>query len=132
MQMVATLTIDDAKRIAAAALAEASRGGWNVVVAVVDEGGHLVYLERMDGTQKASSIIAVEKARTAILFKRPSAALEKAVQDGRIVMTTLPGATPIEGGVPLVHDGHFIGAIGVSGVQSHQDGQIAAAGAGAL
>ena len=126
------LSIDDAKRIAAAARAEADRNGWNVVVAIVDDGAHLMYLERMDGTQKASSIVAVEKAKTALLFKRPSVALENAIAGGRMAVLSMPGAVKIEGGLPIVHDGEFLGAIGVSGVQSSEDGIIAKAGLAAL
>jgi uncharacterized protein GlcG (DUF336 family) len=126
------LSLEDAKRVAAAARAEAEKSGWAVVIAVVDDGGHLMYLERMDGTQKASSRIAEEKGRTAILFKRPSKAIEDNVLEGRVVMMGLPGAVPLEGGVPLVKDGQFLGGIGVSGVQSFQDGIIARAGAASL
>ncbi len=126
------LSLDDAKRVAAAARAEAQKNGWAVVIAVLDEGGHLMYLERMDGCQKASSRIAEEKGRTAILFKRPTKAIEDAVLGGRSVMMGLPGAVPLEGGVPLIKDGAFLGAIGVSGVQSFQDGIIARAGDAAL
>ncbi len=122
------LSIDDARRIADACRAKASAQGWNVVIAIVDDGGHLMYLERMDGTQKASSVVAVEKARTALLFKRPTKAIEAAVLAGRTVMMMLPGATPIEGGLPLVRDGQYLGAIGISGVQSFEDGIIADAG----
>ena len=125
-QMV--LSLEDAKRIADACRAKAGEQGWKVVVAIVDDGAHLMYLERMDGTQKASSVVAVEKARTALLFKRPTKAIEAAVLGGRPVMMMLPGATPIEGGLPLVRDGQFLGAIGISGVQSSEDGIIAAAG----
>lgn len=126
------LSIDDAKKMAAAARAEAERNGWTVVIAIVDDGGHLMYLERLDGTQKASSVIAVEKARTAILFKRPSLALEQAVAGGRIAVMSLPGATTVEGGLPIVVQGQYLGAIGVSGVHSTQDGQVAQAGLAAL
>lgn len=126
------LSLADAKAIAAAATAEAQRQGWTVVVAIVDDGGHLMYLERLDGTQLASGTVAQEKARTALLFKRPSKALEDVVLGGRTVMLGLPGATPIEGGLPLVKDGHLLGAIGVSGVQSFQDGIVAAAGVAVL
>lgn len=126
------LSLEDAKRVAAAARAEAEKNGWAIVIAVVDDGGHLMYLERMDGTQKASSRIAEAKGRTAILFKRPTKAIEDNVLEGRTVMMGLPGAVPLEGGVPLVKDGQFIGGIGVSGVQSFQDGVVARAGAAAL
>jgi uncharacterized protein GlcG (DUF336 family) len=128
----AALSLDDAKRVAAAARAEAEKNGWAIVIAVVDDGGHLMYLERMDGTQKASSRIAEAKGRTAILFKRPTKAIEDNVLEGRTVMMGLPGAVPLEGGVPLVKDGQFLGGIGVSGVQSFQDGVVARAGAAAL
>jgi uncharacterized protein GlcG (DUF336 family) len=128
----AALSLDDAKRVAAAARAEAEKNGWAVVIAVVDDGGHLMYLERMDGTQKASSRIAEANGRTAILFKRPTKAIEDNVLEGRTVMMGLPGAVPLEGGVPLVKDGQFLGGIGVSGVQSFQDGVVARAGAAAL
>jgi len=126
------LSLEDAKRVTAAARVEAEKNGWSVVIAVLDDGGHLMYLERMDGTQKASSRIAEEKGRSAILFKRPTKALEDVVAEGRTVMMMLPGAVPIEGGVPLVKDGQFLGGIGVSGVQSFQDGIIARAGAAVL
>lgn len=122
------LSIDDAKEIASACRACAVQNGWNVVIAIVDEGGHTMYLERLDGTQKASSVVAQEKAKTALLFKRPTQAIEAVVANGRNVMMMLPGATPIEGGLPLVRDGQFVGAIGISGVQSHEDGVVAAAG----
>ncbi len=133
MNTVPQLTLADAQRVAAAARAKAVAEGWTVVIAIVDDGGHLVFLERADGTQKASCVVAVEKAKTAILFKRPTKALEDGVASGRTVLLALPGATPIEGGLPLVSaDGHFVGAIGVSGVLSSQDGQVAAAGVAAL
>ncbi|PIT83574.1 heme-binding protein [Limnohabitans sp. 15K] len=122
------LSIDDAKQIASACRACAVENGWNVVIAIVDDGGHTMYLERLDGTQKASSVVAQEKAKTALLFKRPTQAIEAVVAKGRNVMMMLPGATPIEGGLPLVRDGQFVGAIGISGVQSHEDGVVAAAG----
>ena len=126
------LSLEDAKRVAAAARVEAEKNGWAIVIAVVDDGGHLMYLERMDGAQKASSRIAEEKGRTAILFKRPSKTIEEVVLEGRIVMMGLPGAVPLEGGVPLMKDGQFLGGIGISGVQSFQDGIVAQAGAAAL
>jgi uncharacterized protein GlcG (DUF336 family) len=128
----AALSLEDAKRVAAAARAEAEKNGWAIVIAVVDDGGHLMYLERIDGAQKASSRIAEAKGRTAILFKRPTKAIEDNVLEGRTVMMGLPGAVPLEGGVPLVKDGQFLGGIGVSGVQSFQDGIVACAGAAAL
>jgi glc operon protein GlcG len=126
------LTLEAAKQIAAAAQAEARRNNWTMVIAIVDDGGHLIYLERMDGTQVASVTVAQEKAACAILFKRPTKALEEAVAGGRIVVMKLAGSVPVEGGLPIVVDGQFIGAIGVSGATSPQDGQVAAAGLAAL
>jgi glc operon protein GlcG len=126
------LALEDAKRVAAAARAEAEKNAWAVVIAVVDDGGHLMYLERLDGTQKGSSRIAEEKGRAAILLKRPTKAVEDTVTEGRVVMMGLPGVVPLEGGVPLIKDGQHVGAIGISGVQSFQDGIIARAGAAAL
>jgi glc operon protein GlcG len=126
------LTLEAAKQIAAAAQAEATRNTWHMVIAIVDDGGHLIYLERMDGTQFGSSVIAPEKAASAIRFKRPTKALEEAVAGGRLVVMKLPGAVPVEGGIPIIVGGEFIGAIGVSGGTSQQDGQVAAAGLAAL
>jgi glc operon protein GlcG len=126
------LSITDAKAVAAAAIAEAVRNGWTVVVAVVDDGDHLLYLERMDRAPKISAVIAPEKAKTAILFKRPSVALENVVAGGRIAILSLPGATMVEGGLPIVIEDEFIGAVGVSGMQSAQDGIVASAGLSAL
>ncbi|ATQ67213.1 MULTISPECIES: GlcG/HbpS family heme-binding protein [Methylosinus] len=129
MQTKFALTLADARRIAEAAEAKARESGWNVVIAIVDDGGHLMLLQRLDGTQPASSEIATAKARTAALFKRPTKALEEAVASGRTAMLALPGLTPVEGGAPILYRGELVGAIGVSGVQSFQDGIVAAAGA---
>jgi glc operon protein GlcG len=130
------LTLEAAKLIAAAAQAEAKKNGWKMVICVVDDGGHLMYLERMDGTQLASVQVAQDKARTAVLFKRPSKALEEAVAGGRTVVMKLAGAIPVEGGIPILigadAETQLIGAIGVSGASSPQDGQVAAAGLAAL
>ena len=127
-----TLTLEGAKQLASAAHEEAKKNDWRMVIAIVDDGGHLIYLERMDGTQVASVIVAQEKAQCAITFKRPTKALEDAVAGGRIVVMKLAGAIPVEGGVPIVVDGEFLGAIGVSGATSAQDGQVAAAGLAVL
>lgn len=132
MKMKFVLTLADAKRVAAAAAEEAQRNGWSVVIAIVDEAGLLVYLERLDGVQPASCDIAQAKARAAALFKRPSKALEETVAGGRIALLSLPHIIPVEGGLPLVHEGQIVGAIGVSGVQSFEDGIVAKAGADAL
>ena len=129
MRVKTQLELEQAKAVASAAVAVAARNGWSVVVAVLDDGGHLICLERMDGTQVASVQVAQDKGRTAVLFKRPTKALEDAVGGGRLVVMTLPGATPIEGGVPLLYRGELVGAIGVSGVQSFEDGIVAQAGA---
>ena len=122
------LTLEVAKKIAAAAEVEAKKNNWNVVICVVDDGANLMYLQKMDGTQIGSVDIAQMKARTAIKMKRPSKVLEDAVAGGRNAVLKLPDVLPVEGGIPLVIDGQFVGAIGVSGVTSQQDGQIAAAG----
>lgn len=126
------LTLEIAKQIAAAASAEAVANKWTVVIAIVDEGGNLMYLERADETQIGSIQVAQEKARSAVAFKRPTKAFEDAVAGGRTAILKLPGAMPVEGGLPLTLDGRIVGAIGVSGVTSQQDGQIAKAGVDAL
>lgn len=126
------LTLEAAKKIAAAASAEAKKNSWTVVISIVDDGANLLYLERADGTQIGSVDISQMKARTAIKMKRPSKALEDVVVGGRNTLLSLPDVLPVEGGLPLIVDGQLIGAIGVSGVTSAQDGQIAAAGVKAL
>lgn len=126
------LTLEDARRMTLAAQRAAVENKWNIVVAIVDDGGHLISLERMDGTQKGSVRVAEQKARTAILYKRPSKAFEDMVLQGRPVMMTMPDVICLEGGVPLIRDGVYVGAIGISGVKSSEDGIVAAAGAAAL
>ena len=126
------LTLDGAKKIAAAAEAEARKNNWNVVIAVVDDGGHLLYLQRIDGTQTGSIDVAIQKARTAQAFKRPTKVFEDAIAGGRNALIALHGALPLEGGLPIVVGGQLVGAIGVSGVKSTEDGQIAKAGADSL
>jgi uncharacterized protein GlcG (DUF336 family) len=123
-----SLTLSAAKQIAAAAETEAVNNKWNVVIAILDEGGNLLYLQRMDETQIGSIDVAIAKGQSAVKFKRPTKAFEDAVVGGRQAILKLPGAMPVEGGLPLVVDGRIIGAIGVSGVQSNQDGVIAKAG----
>lgn len=126
------LTLEAAKQIAAAAHEEARRNNWTMVICIVDDGAHPIYLERMDGTQIASVQVAQDKAATAVRFKRPTKVLEDAVAGGRIVVMTLSGAIPIEGGLPITVGGEVIGGIGVSGGTSPQDGQVAVAGLAAL
>lgn len=126
------LTLEDARRIVTAARRAASENGWQVVVAVVDDGGHLLALERMDGAQKGSIRVAELKARTAILFKRSTKVLEDAVLQGRPVMMSLPDVICLEGGLPLLRNGVHVGAVGVSGVKAAEDGIVAAHGAAAL
>lgn len=121
------LTLDEARRITAAARETALANRWNVVIAVVDDAGFLVSLERMDGTQRGSVAIAQQKARTAVLFRRPTKVFEDAVAQGRPGMMTMQDVICLEGGLPLVRDGAYVGAIGVSGVKSAEDGVIAAA-----
>jgi glc operon protein GlcG len=128
----APIGIEAARKAAAGAIAEGKKNGWTVAAAVVDPGGVLVYFERIDGTQNGSSDVALAKARTSAAFKRPSKMLEDAVKAGNSNYLKLPGALPIEGGLPLVIDGKVVGAIGVSGGTSAQDGQCAKAGADLL
>ena len=127
-----SLNLAVAKKIAAAAEAEARKNSWNVVITVLDEGGNLLYLQRMDGTQIGSIEVAIAKGASAIKFKRPTKVFEEAVKGGRNAILSLPGALPVEGGEPVTVDGNIIGAVGVSGVQSDQDGIIARAGAAAV
>ena len=123
------MSLAEAKKIAAAAEAEARKNNWNVVIAVLDEGGHVVYLQRMDETQVGSVQVAIDKAKSSVHFKRPTKAFEDALVGGRQAILALRGASPIEGGLPIMAGGKLVGAIGVSGVTSAQDGQIAKAGA---
>jgi uncharacterized protein GlcG (DUF336 family) len=129
-----SIRLESAKQAAAAALAEARRNSWTMVVAVVDIAGELVYFEKMDDSQNGSVKVAVAKARSAALFKRPTKAFQDtltATDDGLRILG-LHGAVPVEGGIPLVIDGLIVGAIGVSGGTSQQDGECANAGVGAL
>ena len=123
------LTLDAAKKIAAAAEAEAKKRGATVVIVVVDDGGHMLLLERLDDTQVASVEVGIGKARTAAIFRRPSKVFEDQVRDGRVAAIALPGATPLQGGVPIELDGKVIGAIGVSGNTPQEDEDIAKVGA---
>jgi glc operon protein GlcG len=126
------LTLEVAREVAAAAEKHARDNKWNVCIAIVDDGGNLVYFQRLDGTQFGSILVSQRKAQTAIAFKRPSKVFEEGVAKGRNALLGLPGAVPLEGGLPLVVDGEMVGAIGISGVTAEQDGQIAAAGAESL
>ncbi len=126
------INLDNARKVAAAAEAEARKNNWNATIAVVDTGGHLVYLLRLDGAQYATIPIATQKAQSAVAHRRPTKMFEDAVKGGNPQVANLPTVIAVEGGVPLIADGRVIGAIGVSGTASAQDGQIAGAGAGAL
>jgi uncharacterized protein GlcG (DUF336 family) len=125
------LSLKSAKRVAEAAEAEAKRHHWNVVIAIVDDGGHLLYLQR-EKVQLGSIEVAITKARVALMFRRPTKFWEEMVASGRHGYLAMPGMLPLEGGLPLIHDGEIVGAIGISGVKSSEDGQIAQAGAAAL
>ena len=128
------INVETAKKAAAAALAEARKNGWLMVVAVVDPNGTLVYYEKMDNTQLASAEVAIDKARSSALYKRPTKALQDALAGGGagLRVLALKGAEPVEGGLPIIVEGKLIGAIGLSGDVSEHDGQCAAAGLGAL
>ena len=129
-----TLTLDGAKKAADAAVAYAkANGAPGSAIAVVDDGGHLLYFVRLDGTFTASPNISIGKAKTAALFKKPTKDFEDIINKGRFTMTALSDFTPLQGGVPIVHAGHVVGAIGVSGAKSaQQDEDIAKAGAAAI
>jgi glc operon protein GlcG len=124
-----TLSLEGAKKIAAAAEARAKAEGARVVIVVVDDGGSLLLLERLDDTQIASVNVGIDKARTAAIFRRPSKVFEDQVRDGRVAALALHGAVPLQGGVPVIVEGKVIGAIGVSGETPQQDEDIAKAGA---
>ena len=127
------LTLDGAKKVAAAAAAEAARNNEGSAIAVVDDGGNLMYLERLDGTFAAGPRISIGKARTAALFKKPTAAFEDIIKNGRTAMVALEDFTPLQGGVPIELDGKVVGAIGVSGAANQQrDEAVAKVGAAAL
>lgn len=127
-----SISVEAARRITAAAIAEANRNGWAVAVAIVDAAGDLVFFERIDETQPASTSIAQDKARAAARFKRPTRAFEEALAAGRQAILGLPHAVPLDGGLPLIADGRLVGAVGVSGVTSQQDGVCAQAVVDAL
>ena len=125
------ISLAAAKKIAAAAEAEAKKRGATVVIVVVDDGGYPLILERLDDTQVASVDVGIAKARTAAIFRRPSKVFEDQVRSGRVAALALPGAVPLQGGLPIVLEGKVIGAIGVSGNTPQEDEEIAMAGASA-
>src|SRR6266436_7726455 len=122
------LTLDDCRKISAAAEQEAKKNNWNVCIAILDDGGHLLHLIRMDGATPANARIAVEKGRTAAESRRSSLVWEDRIKADRKSMLGMPGITPVQGGLPIIVEGICVGGVGVSGVQSHEDEQIAAAG----
>lgn len=127
------LTLEDVKRIAAAAEAEAIANKWAVAIAIVDDGGHLLWLQRLDGAAPISAQIAPNKARTSALGRRESRIYEEMINQGRVSFLSAPGLEALlEGGVPIMVDGQCVGAVGVSGVKSTEDAQIARAGIAAL
>ena len=131
MKMRPMLTLEDCKKISAAAEVEAKKNSWNVCIAILDDGGHLLHLARMDGSTPANARIAVEKGRTAAETRRSTANWQERIGK-RPELLRMPGVTPVQGGLPIVMDGTCVGAVGISGVQSHEDEQIAKAGIAAL
>lgn len=127
-----SITLEAAKTVAAKAVEVARKHNYKVAIAIVDTAGHLVYFEKLDDTQTASVEIAIAKARSANNYKRETKVFETALGTGRTAILGLPGAVPLEGGIPLIRGGKIIGAIGVSGVTSEQDGQVARAGVQSL
>lgn len=128
------ISLEQAKVVMAGAEAEAGRNGWNVVIAILDSGGNLVMLQRLDGAQFGSVEVAQEKAYSAVAFRRPTKVFQDLVAQGgaNVRLLRLTGSSPLEGGIPILADGKLIGGIGVSGVTSEQDAQIAQAGIDAL
>ena len=125
------LTLEDCRKITAAAEAEARKNNWNVCIAILDDGGHLLHLARMDGASPANARIAIEKGRTAAETRRSTAIWQERVAK-RPELLMMPHVTPVQGGLPIVAEGTCVGAVGISGVQSHEDEQVAAAGLKAL
>ena len=121
------LSLEAARKLVSVAEAEATKNKWTMVLAIVDDGGNLMYLERMDNAQIGSIEVAIQKAKTAISFKRPTKAYEDLVAQGKADILGVPGVIPIEGGLPLVIDGQYVGAVGVSGGTRQQDGIVAKA-----
>ncbi len=129
-----SINLETAKKVTATAVAEAQKNNWKMAVAIVDPGGYLVYFEKMDGTQTGSVALAIEKANTAALFRRPTKLFQDGVAAGGegLRLLRLTGAIPIDGGVPIIVDGKLVGAIGISGGAGEQDGQVAKVGAGSV
>ena len=133
MQTKKILTLDDVKKIAGAAEAEAKKNNWAVTIAIVDDGGHLLWLQRLDGAPPVSAYIGPEKARTAAVGRRETKVYEDMINQGRTAFLSAPLLQGmLEGGVPIVVDGQVVGAVGVSGVKSVEDAQIAKAGIAAV
>jgi glc operon protein GlcG len=126
------ITLEQAKKVAAAAEAEAKKNNWNMTIAIAEPSGSLAYLQKMDGAPYASVNVAPDKARSAAMFRNPTKAFEDRLAAGQSYILSLRGAMPVEGGLPIVVDGRMIGAIGVSGGSAQQDGIAAKAGAEAL
>jgi glc operon protein GlcG len=126
------LTLEDCVKLSAAAQQEAQRNQWSVAIAILDDGGHLLHFARMDGATPANAAIALEKGRTAAMSRRSSGKWEEMVAGGRPAMVKMPGILPVQGGLPIVVDRTCVGGVGISGVQSQQDEQIAQAGIDAL
>jgi len=126
------ITLEAAKKMAAAGEAEARKNGWNVAIAIVDVSGGLILFHKLDETQAGSIAVAQGKARAAALFKRPSKAMEDAIAGGKLAFVTIEGIVPMQGGLPVIVEDKVIGAVGVSGVTSAQDEQVAQAAIGGL
>ena len=132
MKSKPVLSLDDVKKIAAAAEAEAVKNNWAVTISIVDDGGHLLWLQRLDCAAPVSAWIGPQKAITAAIGRRESAVYEKMVNEGRMSFLAVTPVTPLEGGVPIIVEGQYVGAVGVSGVKSSEYVQIAKAGIAAL